>query len=312
MAVTSLGVIGAASASGTDTVVIPIVASIPRSDPDDGATLIVVTVISDDGAIGQLIAAISDDGETDPFYGDCLITSGLNSYVESPIGVNASSVNLTVATSWIGLITNPLDASNSITVTLTGTQDFIFAFATAYTGCNVDYTGVGGFTDASFMFSSPGSPTNPCGTVTCGATDQNLAWQLFAGVNISNPSGCSGPTDWQWDTGDLALYWLIRLNPATPTGGNTWTDGSIESIAEFDDTVTGVDSDTFSFVFAEQPVSTPVSGIDVSSTWAAPIDNDSTFGGGGVLIGGFGPLCTETPPPGSGMPILHTQIRLSE
>lgn len=304
MAVVSLGIIGSAAGSGAS-LTIPVTTNVPRSDPTAGASIIVVTLISDDGGIEAGIASIGDDASIDAFYGTCLVADGLNSYVESPIGVSTSSANMNVGAAWFGLITNPLvGGTNSITVTPTTPQSYLFAFATAYTGVNVDYVGPGGFVDASFMFTGGiGAPENPIGEVGCaGAGDDHLVWSLTPGVTILNPSACSA-ADWEWKTGELALYWLLRFDPFDTSGGWTWTDTDIVTQDEWDDVV-GI-TNNYSLVFAEQAIVAPQGGIDLSGTWATAVTGAS--GGGGILIAGPGPTCTT--PPVFGGPVFNHRHR---
>lgn len=313
-AIGSLGIIGSASAFGTDTVVIPIGTTIPRSDPSGGATIIVITLISDDDALeaAQIVAAV-DDGVTDSFYGTCLIESGLNSYVEGPVGLATDTGNLGTFGVFVGLILNPLDGSNSITVTADGTYGYLFAFAHAYTGVNCDTSD---FTDAqadaSFMFTAgPGSPPYPFGLASCTGSSPNLRWNSTPGVAIVSPT-CSGPTDWEWVNGALALYWNFYVNSfGSATGPWTWADSDIVTQDEWDDVSTSIGSDSYSMVFAEQPVVTPQGSIDVSGNWST-VGEFGTEGAGAVILPGFGPTCPVTPPSGGGPPIFNNHIRLSE
>jgi len=314
MPVGPVGFVGSAFAAATDTVVIPVGLTIPQSDPTGGATLIVVTLITDDASTfpGQ-IASVVDDGATDPLYGDCLIASGLNSYVEAPVGLSVASGNLGLAGSMFGLILNPLDATNSLTVTAGATYDFLFAFAFAYSGANCDTSALTGgpFADASFMFSGGlGSAPNPLGAVTCGATAPNLNWISTPGVDITNPVGCTGPTDWTWDTGSYAFYWNFFVNAfGGTTGAWTWTDFDIATQQEWDDFSTGIGSDTFSMVYAEQSITAPQSGIDVSGSWAST-GEFGTNGAGAILLEGPGPTC-PAPAPGN-YPVFEHHFRAGD
>lgn len=312
-AIGSLGLVGSASAFDTDTVVIPVGFTIPRSDPSGGATIIVVTLITDDPTNpAEQIIAVVDDGATDSFYGTCLIESGLNSYVEAPVGIASESGNLGSFNGFIGLILNPLDGSNSITVTASNTYAYLFAFAHAYTGVNCDTSA---FTeaqaDASFLFAGgAGDPPNPLGIASCTGSAQNLRWQSTPGVVITSPT-CSGPTDWEWVNGALALYWNFYVNSfGSATGPWTWTDSDIVTQDEWDDVSTSVDSDSYSMVYAEQLVATPKGSIDVSGSWST-VGEFATVGGGAVVLPGFGPTCPVMPPSG-GVPIFNNHIRLSE
>lgn len=316
MAVASLGLVGSASAFATDTVVIPVGITIPRSDPVTGATVIVVVVITDDGVGSSGISIITDDAPTDPFYGTCLVSTGLNSYVGAPWEVGLGSIvqaNLAISGGWMGLVTNPLDASNSITVTVEGPQDYIFAFAVAYTGVSCDYTGHGGFSDAAGVFAASGNP--PIGLAGCLPTiHEGVAWSYFAGFSLDAPSGCATPTSWEWFEAGLAVYMLwTSIIPTPATGPNTWTDTDIVTLEEFDDVATGVGGDTYSLVYAEQAITAGETGIDLSSTWLNPGGGNQQFtqGGGSLLREGPGPTCTFAPP-GGGKPILSTHIRISE
>lgn len=309
----SLGLVGSAPAFGTDTVVIPLTGTIPRSDPSGGATLIVVTLITDDPSTNaSQIVAVVDDAAEDPFYAESVIESGLNSYVEAPIGLATETGNLGTFGVFVGLILNPLDNTNSLTVTASATYAYLFAFAHAYTGINVNTAAfTGPAADASFMFSSGfGVPQCPLGYVTCVGSSESLRWNSTPGPVIISPAACSGPTDWAWQTGTLALYWNFYVNSfGSATGAWTWADADILTQDEWDDVSTSVSTDSYSMVFAEQVIAPPQGSIDISGSWAT-VGESGTEGAGAILLPGPGPTPGVTPPaPGAGTPVFNTRFR---
>lgn len=312
-AVMSLGLVGTGEAFGTNIVTIPVGFNIPRSDPSAGATIIIVTLFTDDASISPAqIVAVVDDGETDSFYGTCLIEDGLNSYVESPVGLSTATGNLGTAGAFVGLILNPLDDTNTITITAADAYGYLFAFAHAYTGVNcVTSALIEAATSAIFMFSGGiGSPPNPLGVATCTGSSQNLEWTSTPGVVIGSPS-CTGPTDWEWFNGAIAVYWNFFVNSfGSTTGMWTWTDGDIVTQDEWDDVATSIGDDSYSLVYAEQTITPPQGSIDVSGGWA-DVGEFGTNGAGAVILPGFGPTCPVAPPTG-GYPVFNNHIRLSE
>lgn len=312
MAAASLGLVGSATAFATNTVTIPVGITIPRTDPVSGATIIVVTLICDDAITPLGPFAIVDDAPTDPFYNTCLVTSGLNSYVGAPwiVGLGTDAGSPRADGGWMGLVTNPLDASNSIVVTAGSVQDYLFAFAVAYTGISCDYSGPGGFSDAAGVFAACGAP--PLGESECGITvHEGVAWSYLSGFSLDQPSGCATPTSWEWVQEGIAVYMLWSSNIHTPpTGPNTWADTDIVTLEEFDDVTTGVSTNSYSYVYAEQAVTAGETGIDLSSSWLNPggLNQAFTIGGGSLLVAGPGPTCTSTPPVTAG-PIFSNRFR---
>ena len=190
---------------------------------------------------------------------------------------------------------------------------YLFAFAVAYTGVSVDYSGPGGFSDAAGVFAASGDP--PLGVAEClPSIHDGVDWSYISGFSLDEPSGCATPTSWEWIEAGMAVYMLWSGNINTPpTGPNTWVDTDIVTLEEFDDVATGVGSDTYSFVYAEQAIVAGQTGIDLSSSWLNPggLNQALTVGGGSLLVAGPGPACTVSPP-GGGNPIFNNHLRLSE
>ena len=307
MAIASLGLVGQATALGTDTLVIPLTTTIPRSDPSTGATVIFVTVISDDASASSSPNAMSDDGVTDPFYGTCLFTDGLNHYASAPVGADYSVANLVINQSWVGLVCNPLDASNSITVVMNAPQGYLLGIAVAYTGVNLPYIGTGGFSDLPSLISA--SPSDPW-------VANNAFWTFHldgsVDVYLSAPTGYSGPPDWTWVLGSYAIYNVAWNDISNPTSGAwVWDQAGITTEFEIDDESDGVGAHNWSFVWADQPLAPPeVVALTGSASpgWWFPQSSGAAW----ALAGGPGPSCNSTPPPGGGNPVFNNHIRLSE
>lgn len=157
MAVTSLGVIASGTyVGGAGTIVMPFTTNIPRSDPSLGATLIfwwATQAVANGASAGASIDSFSDDGASDPFYGTCYFSNGLNQYggvvsgtaynsggQEGPVTVPFSQTLSSPAGAgpsygW-GLVLNPLTTANSLIATIGGSGMGAFnVFAIAYTGC---------------------------------------------------------------------------------------------------------------------------------------------------------------------------------
>lgn len=294
MAITSLGLIGAASASASDTVDIPVVVDVPRSDPVTGASLVFITMVTDDASAGPAaINFVADDATTDPFYNTCLFTDGLNHYEGSLVGAPTTVTdNLGIVGSFVGLICNPLvNGVHTLSVGTGGvTQGYLRAWATAYTGVNLDYTGPGGFATLAALLAAASS--GPFGEAAGGWTIDTF--------------GVATPATTNYTAGDLALMWQFRVNILGASGAVAWSDGGIGTVYEDDDQSTVVGPNTYSLAFGETALAVPqiVNNSVSSANWWG-----DTSGAGGSLVAGPGPICTSTPPPPTNNPVFHTRFR---
>jgi hypothetical protein len=114
-----------------DSFVLPITADVPRSDPDGGATLIIVHFRTEPGAVLDYSwgPSIIDTATTDAFYGTDFFSDGKNQYTPG----NVTLINRGV----VGLILHPLYIGDTLTLRFpTYSIDRIGATARAYTGVN--------------------------------------------------------------------------------------------------------------------------------------------------------------------------------
>lgn len=293
MAITSLGVIGFATASASDTVNIPVTVDVPRSDPVTGGSFVIVTLVTDDASSLGGISFVADDADTDPFYNTCLFADGLNHYTAALLSSGGSVTgNLTFCGSFFGLILNPLfNGFSTITVGTGGiVLDYLFAFVTAYTGVNMNYSGTGPFATLADLFAAVDIVQPPVG-------EQAGGWNID-GAGVATPASTS------YTIGDLALLWQNRANVDHPSGAVAWSEAGVTTVFEADDQGTG-GPNTYSLAFGELPITVPQTvnnDVSASGWWGF------TDGGGGSLRAGPGPICTPTPPAFSG-PVFDTMHR---
>lgn len=324
--------LGNATVTAADTIVIPLGANVPRSDPTDGATLILVSVLCADNVIDPEVTGVTDDGDPDgDFYGACIFSDGLNHYSQFnliPENLFTGGYEYVPSVGWFGLILNDLTTANSLTIQLNGTVAWAFAFARAYTGVLLDTSGVpsgGGFptSNADWLFDgSFGSEVvGPVGFAVdddAGASGGIVSWGYGGSggsLRYTNPGGVGGCTDgnWTWQLGALAIYAMFVLSN-TGSGARTWDDTDIAAVDEFDDINAGLGAFTVlqTIVVAEQAITAPQTGISVAGSWATGLDNHAsvTIGAGTILQAGVGPTCPAAPPTGN--PVFNNHIRLSE
>lgn len=305
---------GSGSVAAGNSITIPISADVPRSDPVGGATLIIITVTNGNDPS----TTATDDAPEDAFYAEHIFSDGLNHYVTTPPGtIGSDGGPLTGIT---GLILNPLvNGVNSITVTWGGLPRDATAVARAYTGVNVDTSGVnfpGVGTDASWMFTSSFAPNYPIGIADDGsgsAVNVTFDWSGTGGpLEFIPPPSSIDPSNWFWGAGDLSIYYISAQNDlVTPTGPWTWVDLGIVSQSEFDDLVQN--GGLLSFVIGEKPVTSPTApGVENPDGSWATANYSATQGKGSILRAGPGPTWPAEPPPGGGVPIFNNHIRLSE
>lgn len=283
---------------GATTITIPLTQTIPRSDPIGGATILVVEVFPNLNNTVHSIG-VADDGATDPFYDTHIFSDGLNHYTQGP-GWNSGGGALSTSFAWWGLILNPLDATNSVTITLDAVPDGIVpVMIHAFTGVNVDTSGTnwpGVSTDSSWMFSGAAVANDPSGTAaddTGHNVNRELRWEIPTGsIELLIPIAVY--PDWQWLTGSLAFYNMWFESESSGRGAWTWTSGDIVTLNEFDaEGPLVVDGTTYLYqVYAEQTVSAPLVGQDISGNFAAdPLSEglDTLLGFGAILLPGPGP-----------------------
>lgn len=306
MAIGTPYVCGAASAAGTDTLVIPISVDVPRTDPVGGATFVFLFVQLDNEAAANPASSITDDAPVDDAYSLCLFADGLNHYAldTGPLA---------------GLIVNPLVGGvNSITYV--NSAPFSFAQAVA-----VAVTGIGPRPGTGWPFTPidpsltwwPGTLLNqaeaPVGAPT--TVSSSVGWSYATPTNavvMITPSGAVTDSNWDWFTGEVALYIASQSVKSSDPGGWTWADGALVPLANWHP-ATGLPG-TEAYMWEAVAYGLVIPTLAGPSLAGALDDASSLFGGGGAgiaLNGGAGPVCA-VPPPGGGIPIFNNHIRLSE
>lgn len=289
---------GRANASGSDTLVIPISADVPRSTPASG-TLIMVFFVDAESENQALTAAV-DDTTAEDAYSLCIFADGLNHYE-----VSSSPA--------LGLIVNDLvNGVNNITLTFDSAGTFIQAIAIAVTGVNHPTSSPPPLDPTlSGITGGLGGMEAPLGGGSSVAIGPVWHYDVGGAVNFDGPLGATD-TNWDWIVpGTIAFYWVASNTKTADPGGWTWTDGTIVDLAQF-----SVDQGTgFWSAFAigvQDPVTLGAAAPSVQGTWG---DASSKFGTGGNALpmpAGTGPVCSVLPPPGGGVPIFNNHIRLSE
>lgn len=318
MAVAALGDCGSAVFTpGATTITVPLTKTIPRSDPVGGATILIVEVLANLENVVHSTAVV-DDGAEDAFYAEHIFTDGLNHYTQGP-GWNSSSGALSSSFAWWGLILNPLDSSNSLTITLDAIPDGIVSVMVhAFTGVNVNTAGTnwpGAGTDVSWLFSEgPEAPRTPAGVAannTGGDGGWDLRWEIpISAIQFLLPPGVSY-SDWEWLTGSLAFYNIFFESVSDARGAWTWTSGDIATVNEFDAQDIGGGAFLYQ-VYGEQDVSTPLVNQDLSGDFASDPDSEGLsglLGFAAILLPGPGPTW---PTIAGAFPVFNSHIRLSE
>lgn len=289
-------VCGSASADSVSTLVVPVTANVPRTDPTNGATLILLfgsSIISDP------FDAFDDAGAEDD-YSFCLFDDGLNHY-----GVTGQYPGM-------GLIANDLvGGTNSITVDFDTTLGFAYVVAVAVTGVALTTSGTAPLFDptmpGSFCESFFQHTDYPFGTGL--DTALGVSWDYTGGAGAVHIDAPSGATDggWGWVAGDLAFYPIANANGASSFAGWTWSDGSITDFFQFE----GVDGGGFYHAFAlgTAPITPGVAGPSLAGAWGGG-QVGVGVGEGPGFVGGGGPSCS-TPPP-TGYPVFGHQIRVPD
>lgn len=291
---------GQASVAASDTLVIPITADVPRSDPVAGGTLIYVFIQVPSTFVGG-ITAVTDDATPQDAYSLCVFSDGLNHYT------NGSQI--------FGLIVNDLaNGVNNITVQLTGTAGFIAGIALAITGANVDTLNAQSPSPTWLFDLDPAHPMIGAEKLGGGPISP-FPGAIFASptgpVQMVSPPGVSTDQDWAWVTNsDYAFYVCSDVSSAVDEGGWTWADGSIFDFTQWD-----IDSGLgsfFSMALGVQTAPTPLAaGPSFDGAWGNAGSKFFTGIAGFAVTSGPGPACV-TPPPGGGVPIFNNHIRLSE
>lgn len=291
-------VCGEAGAGSTDTLVIPISVDVPRSSQPLGATFVFVYYQLDNDSTST-IAGVSDDApvDTDDGYSLCLFEDGLNHYDKDSGPV-------------AGLIVNPLvDGVTNITLTFDSPTALIQAVAIAVTGIGAGW---------------PGKPFDPSMTwwpaIFAGPARQPVGgspvsisngpqwnYDVADAVVMAAPTGATDG-DWDWLTGELALYFVGQGAKASDPGGWTWADGALVPLANWH-SPTGLGGGA-AYVWEAVAYGLIVPTLAGPSFAGALDDASSLFGGGGngfAMVSGLGPAPCE-PGPAFGNPCFNRVI----
>lgn len=279
-----------------DTLVIPITADVPRTDPVTGASIILL--------IGDTITAgtttITDDATPEDDYSFCLFGDGLNHY-------NAGSIGTSPA---VGIIANDLtNGVNSITIEIPPdgpTGNFNQVVAVALTGIDLPLTGFGPLIDPTIrgtyqaFFQETVQPVGGGGSFCL----SGISWfynVFFGTLNIFCPPGTTD-TNWDYPAGDFGIYVVQRVDTIS-NGGWTWADGTITDFFQAE----GTDGTHFSAIAVGSKAITPGgAGPSIVGAWGSGFTQQGGFGQG-FLAAGSGPVCLA--PPFTGMPVFNHRHR---
>lgn len=269
------------AAGSTDTLVIPITADIPRSDPIGGATLILIyyqlSYLS-----AATITAITDDApiDTDDGYSLCIYADGLNHY-----GITGQPL--------VGLLVNPLvNGANSITVSLDSVPDWIQAVAVAVTGAGATYPSNPLDPTLAFLPAAISQTAEaPAGAPTSSSGGVGWTQDTFGAITFGNPTAATDG-DWDWDTGDVAFYIVQQIGQTSDPVGWTWADAAIDDFVQWD-----VDPGIGryqAFALGTAPVVPTLPGPSIAGAWTG---GPFTVAGQGLaVVAGPGPVCASPPP----------------
>lgn len=246
-----------------------------------------------------------------------------------------------------GVAFNPITTSNNLICTITGADPgAVNVFAIAYTGCALQPGGGSVDTPLFFWHTNTfnGGMYGEFTDLTDSRTSSAAQW-AYNSANISaqpDTSGTVGPPflvapslrngtvvlpNWQINgPGDLVVYTIADINhgpiwpgttPPAPYGGYdpgssgawVWGGAGPTTVNEFDDYDGNGDGMLASMLVAEQPLggAAPITGQDISGSWAGGIASTYTMGGAFTLQSGAGPAqCV--PPVGAG-PMLNNRFR---
>lgn len=301
MALSTPYICGSASASAASSLVIPISATVARTDPAGGASFVFVFYQLDNASTSSLLS-VTDDApvDMDDGYSLCLFADGLNHYDEASGPV-------------AGMIVNPLlFGVNNITLTFDTPTAAIQAAAVAVTGIGAPGGWPGPIFDPgmtwwpSAIFAGPAQ--QPVGAPV--STNPAVQWgyDISNNVVMAEPAGAADE-DWDWATGELAFYWVQRNTAFSDPGGFAWADASIIDLTQWS-IATGLGGGQ-AFMWEEigfGAVTPTLAGPSLAGSLA---DASTLFGSGGTgfaLLSGLGPICTT--PPLLGVPVFNHEWRV--
>lgn len=237
-------------AAGLTDVDVVLNADVGRSDPVDGATLIVIGIWAETTAGNYEVDSVTDDAPTNSFYGTTLFADGKNQY--GPCVFRNPVFNFMSQT---GLILHPLSSGDTITLTFQGSMNAVRTYARAYTGVRLNrawttpdeisitdllHTGIVGY-GYQAAFSEFHSPSETEGWFTAegsvfAATDQFgmtpgaglnpvvTASSAGLGVWMGNVFGGAGHSPIAWENADITVVesWEDQTLGAGPVTTMSW------------------------------------------------------------------------------------------
>lgn len=289
--------VGAATVTSSDTIVIPIDVDVAASDPTLGATILLAVFQLPSTSFAAIASATDDAPANTGPYNGCLFDDGLNHYT-----ISAGNTPL-------GLILNPLiGGTNSLTLTFNTSADFIACNVYAITGVNLPIAGTQS-DPPDWLISPP--PTAvlqqaeaPVGGGSGLSSGPSATWDSGGTIHLHSPAG-SSDENWDWVTGELALY-IVSDNTATgDEAGWTWDDGSISDFDQYD--YDGGDGHFYSQAVGTKAVTPGAAGPSLDGSWGSG-DNFFTGVFGYAFLSGPGPEICIPPPPPSGIPTFNVLV----
>lgn len=276
---------------GTGTIVLTLDAGIVRSDPVDGASLVIAYIIHEDST-GSVFEGVTDNAVFDAFYGTGIWSDGLNHY-DAEIFSSAGARN----ESMCGLILNGLEAGDEITFHYDTPQGEYRAYVRGYTGVNINRC----WTDPDEVtmdqiFYLGGDPT-PFQTLT-GDVDSSLgifAGQVGSGSDLTSWSSPVTTIDPTIEGGDLLLVvGLGGVSSVFPSGPVVWDDAGLVVKWAFNDVFFGAETNGFTQSWVERVV-TLGDVVTIQESMGNPFHQSMGFTGN-VLRAGPGPYFCDVPP----------------
>lgn len=286
--------------SGTsDSLVLPITADVPRSDPALGATILLIYFQVSDFETALITGAVDTAAATDA-YSFCLFADGLNHY------------SSTITEPMAGLIANDLAAgTDSILISLNSAPaDFLVAAAIALTGVKLlAFGGAPLFADptlpsflANFIFDAVAPVVSPT------THSSGIAATIDGGgtITFADPTAATDE-GWAWSDGEIAFYTANPPDETTDHLGWTWSDPTIDDFLQWDiDTGAG----RAQTAIGVGTVIPSAAGPSVAGAWGDS-SLEANIGALALGVSGEGPGPCSSPPPTSG-PSFNRVIPLCE
>jgi hypothetical protein len=294
MAVVSTELVAPVTATdSTGDIDLTLTAGLVRSDPVDGASLVVALIIHQDST-GVTFLGVTDDAAFDAFYGTDIWSDGLNHYDGEIFSSPGARVE-----SQTGLILNGLDIGDTITFHYDAPIGEYRAYVRGYTGVNIDrcwtapdeismdalFYGGGAPTPFQLLVGDSGDSYSIVAEQNGHATDLTVWTQPLSTVNPTTPGG------------DLLLV-VGRANVSSvfPSGPVVFDDAGLIEMWGFNDVFFGAEAFGWTQSWVEKPV-VASDVIDLQETMSNPFHQDMLFSGN-VLRPGPGPRANCNEPQG--------------